>query len=96
MKTYKDVQSEVDNDGGWISLEKVVGKKIKEVQGYLSSEFGDPVFQLFRIYFEDGSSCFVEGEHDMPYLSGLDVSDEEIEAIYKSNPDYDPSEDEDE
>jgi len=100
MKSHNDVKAEFDSSGGnWINLEKLAGKKIKEVQGYISTEFDSesPCFQLFRIIFEDDSSSFCEGEHDIAYLPKIPgVSDKEILNVYKTNPDYDPSEDQEE
>lgn len=61
-----------DIDKRYISLAKVKGSAIKEVVGYISTEFGDPCFKLSRIYFEDGTDCWCEGEHDMPYVTDLD------------------------
>ena len=76
-----------------IGLTKVVGKKVKEVKGYLSKELDEPVFKLCTIEFEDGTILGVEGEHDFPYLTSYgnstpkNYSDENLEEIYKSNPD---------
>lgn len=82
MRKLKDVQAEIDNNINLISLEKLVKSKIKEVQGHLTTEFGEPTFQLFRIFFENGDSCFVEGEHDCPYLSaGPELDEEELEKL---------------
>lgn len=50
------------------TLSSVIGKKVADVQGYMTREFGDPTFKLTRILFEDGSAVDVEGEHDMPYI----------------------------
>lgn len=96
MKKHKDVIADINNNWELISLEKLCGTRIKEIQGSLSKEFGDLTFTLTRILFEDGSWCRVEGEHDFPYLSGLKVEDAELESIYKTNPEYAPSEDEEE
>lgn len=82
MRTTKDVQAEVDNDINLISLEKLAGVKIKEIQGHVVNEFGDPTFKLFRICFENGDSCFVEGEHEFPYLTEIkSINDEELEKM---------------
>ena len=66
MVNYKDIQVE---NSIYISLSAWMGP-IKDVQGYISREFGDPVFKLIRIIFEDGTQIDVEGEHDCPYLCG--------------------------
>ena len=49
-------------------LSELLGKRVTEIEGYLSSEFGDPVFKIVQIVFEDGSKLWAEGEHDMPYI----------------------------
>ena len=51
-----------------IDLAKLVGKKITNISGYITTEFGDPTFQLSQIIFEDGTFLWAEGEHDLPYL----------------------------
>lgn len=51
-----------------IGLTKMVGKKVKEVHGYLSEEFDDVTFKLTKIEFDDGTFVGCEGEHDFPYL----------------------------
>lgn len=45
---------------------------VRDIEGYVSTAFGDdiPVFKIFCIHFEDGSTAFVEAEHDMPYIPG--------------------------
>lgn len=81
-----------------IGLSKLVGP-IKEVHGYLSKEFGDPVFLMTRIEFTDGTELGCEGEHDSPYLVSYGEStpasytDEKLSRLYRENPD---NEDEDE
>lgn len=51
-----------------IGLTLLIGKKVKEVRGYLSCEYDEPVFLLTKIEFEDGTMLGIEGEHDFPYL----------------------------
>lgn len=64
-------------------LSAVAGRRVAEVAGYVSNEFGDPVFQLTRVIFEDGTSADVEGEHDCPYLCGVDGDlDDRVQAIW--------------
>lgn len=53
-----------------IDLSKLVGKQITRVVGYASNRYGGPGFQLSRIYFDDGTFVFVEGEYDFPYIVG--------------------------
>ena len=79
-------------DGDYISLVKVVGKKITDITGYITKEFGEPTFQLFAIEFEDGTDLWVEGEHDMPYVYEYGSKtpkgfNENIEEIWKTDPD---------
>lgn len=96
LKTHDDVKSDRDT-GYYINLEKLVGKKVKEIQGHVSTEFDSdsPCFQLYRIIFEDGTNAFVEGEHDIAYLPEVPgVSDKEMKNIYKTGPYYYPSEEE--
>jgi len=59
--------NDVSEDGFRVSLSKLIGKEIKDVVGYISSEYG-PGFALLEIVFEDGTQMGVEGEHDYPYL----------------------------
>ena len=68
MITYDDIKIGTYECG----LTLLTGREIKEVRGYLSQEFGDAVFKVTEIEFEDGSHIDVEGEHDIPYLSPYD------------------------
>jgi hypothetical protein len=53
-----------------LSLVKLLkGKKIKDINGYLSKEFDDVSFKICDIILEDNTKIAVEGEHDFPYLS---------------------------
>jgi hypothetical protein len=67
-----DVKVDPNEKYGSLDLEKVFGKKVKRIEGSVSSEFGRDtlVFQLSCIVFEDDSKEFIEGEHDMPYIPG--------------------------
>lgn len=56
-------------------LSELIGKRIVEIEGYPSNEFGDPVFKIVQVVFDDGSKLWVEGEHDMPYIP---IPDNEI------------------
>jgi hypothetical protein len=64
MVTLKDVKTSSFE----IGLTKLIGKKVKDVHGYISLKFGEPVFGLTYIELEDGSKLGCEGEHDFPYL----------------------------
>ena len=61
-----------------LSLNKISGKKIKDIYGYVSNEFGEPSFVISGIIFEDNSTIGVEGEHDYPYLADYDNSLAEV------------------
>lgn len=53
-----------------LSLSKYVGKKVVDIVGYPTIAFDDapPIFKLRQIMFEDGTTVFLEGEHDTVYL----------------------------
>lgn len=53
-----------------LSLSSIIGKKIVDVQGYISQQFGDdtPVFNVCNITLSDGTKLSVEGEHDIAYV----------------------------
>ena len=79
-----------------ISLSKLTGKSIKDVYGYLSCEFDDPVFKISKIILDDDTFFYAEGEHDFPYLTsgpskgGAEFDEEELQAIFnEENPDED-------
>lgn len=58
------------NNASYLSLSKMMGKKVTDIVGYVSPQYGDdPSFILCRVMFEDGSQAAVEGEHDCPYLT---------------------------
>jgi hypothetical protein len=64
-----DVRPDRDDKRSYsISLTKLSGKKIKDVEGYVSKEFGDPAFQVTTLVFEDGTTTRFGGEHDIAYL----------------------------
>ncbi len=66
----------------FFSLTKLVGKKIADITGYPSDPFGgSPVFKLFQIIFEDGTSVFTEGEHDVPYISDNEIHNLDEETL---------------
>jgi hypothetical protein len=72
-----------------ISLSKLMGKPVKDIEGSLSMEFGDITFKLNKVVFEDGSDLHCEGEHDMPYLTdgyGVNATKlptEAMDALYE-------------
>ena len=82
-------------DGTWtqISLAKLTGQHIKDIQGYVSTEFGndEPVFNITRIVLGNGEKISVDGEHDIAYINAsdehLNLDDETlIELYYQENP----------
>ena len=78
---YEDVRIEASKYSN-ISLCKLTGKKIADIHGYLSNEFGSPTFKVSVIVFEDGANAFVEGEHDFPYLADVPgVSDDDMARL---------------
>ena len=70
------------SDDFYISLSKLTGKKVVDLHGYLDSQFGTPVFHVCRVAFEDGTTEFLEGEHDVAYLADVPgFTDEELEEM---------------
>lgn len=71
-----------------VSLLKLVGKKVKDLRGMLSAEFGDVVFDLTTIVFEDDTEMGVDGEHDIAYVIHYDkypqpnYDDETLSRLY--------------
>ena len=58
------------------------GNSVADIYGYVSHEFGDPIFKLTRIIMKNGKTFDVEGEHDLPYISDddeLNLPEEEAE-----------------
>lgn len=53
-----------------LSLTKLLGKKIKDIEGYPTYEesSSEIVFKLTGIIMEDDTEIGVEAEHDCPYL----------------------------
>lgn len=64
-------------------LAKIMGQSIKEVHGYISTEFDEPMFKMTSIELEDGTMIQCEGEHDMPYLAYDDKLDEACALIHE-------------
>lgn len=73
------------------SLSAIIGKKIVEVAGYPSNEFGDDtlVFKITRIIFENGFALGVAGKHGMPYVPNDEEMQEILELHYKADEDED-------
>lgn len=82
MKTKKEVET---GDGYSLSLLKLLPGKvaIKDVAGYVTNEFGEPLFKLVYIELTNGEKIFVEGEHDLPYLAtSQTLSNEQLKSLY--------------
>lgn len=58
----------VEGSDYFISLTKLTGKVIKDIEFYPSMEFGEVGLKLCWVTFEDGTQLFIEGEHDFPYV----------------------------
>jgi hypothetical protein len=68
------------------SLSKFVGKKIVDVAGWPADPFGGaPLFQIWQIVFEDGSTVYLDGEHDVAYIGSSDklqnMDDDTLESF---------------
>lgn len=81
-------------DGNWkqISLLKLTGCNIVDIQGYVSKEFGDPMFHVSRIILDNGEKLWVNGEHDIAYIEDspedLNLDEDTLEDLYRQeNPD---------
>jgi hypothetical protein len=77
MKTLAQVQFNLPlkypdgkpmDTSGQVSLSLLMGKRIADVCCRISTEFGDPVVQISKIVFEDGTWQHAEGEHDIAYI----------------------------
>jgi hypothetical protein len=63
-----------DSKYGLLSLASMKGKKVIDMEGYISLEFGlnAPVFNVSAVVFEDGTTIRLQGEHDIAYLCADD------------------------
>ena len=66
MINLNDVRSK--NCEWQISLTKLIGKGIADIEGYITDEQGQPTFKISELVLSDGTMMGVEGEHDFPYL----------------------------
>lgn len=74
LKTLKEVQTTRESlTYPAISLNKLLNSKVVDIEGYVSTEFGDPTFKVCRLVLENGQVIFVEGEHDIAYIIDEDV-----------------------
>lgn len=72
MKTRAEVMA--DGSDYLLSLSKLLpeGVSISDITGWISNEFGDPVFKVSFVVLSNGDTVSVEGEHDLPYLCEID------------------------
>lgn len=65
------LKEKIKVDGSYylLSFTALTGKSLKDIQGYISYEFGDPCFKLSRLIFDDDTQMHFEGEHDIAYLT---------------------------
>lgn len=86
MKLLKDIKSDREKVYPGISLNKLLNSKIKDVEGCVSTEFGEATFSISRIVLEDGTVLFVNGEHDIAYIEPMGenipgLEQEQLEAL---------------
>lgn len=55
---------EGEKDDFLLSLAKITSKKIKDVVGYITTEYGEPQFEVMHIVFDDDTKVWLHGEHD--------------------------------
>jgi hypothetical protein len=68
-----------DGSDLYFSLSKLTGKKVVDILGYPADPFGGtPLFQISHIVFEDGTTVFVEGEHDVAYIPAQGDEDDDL------------------
>lgn len=60
---------------GRLSLVSMLGKKVIDLEGYISSEYGfdSPIFHVSGVVLEDGEILRLQGEHDIVYFPADDV-----------------------
>lgn len=95
MSTFNDLK--IEGSTFELSLSRLIGKPIKDVRGYFIMEYGDPVFEMTKIEFEDGSFLGCEGEHDTPYLVNYgtpqpNYDTDNLWRLVKQDPDYEGDE----
>lgn len=80
----------LNKDDGDYSLSKFVGKKVVDILGYPADPFGGtPLFKVSQIVFDDDSTVYVEGEHDVAYLPATDelqnMDEETLQAFIEED-----------
>lgn len=71
----KHLRTEEDGRTQWLSISSMMGKKVVDLEGYVSQRFGfdAPVFNVCNVIFEDGTRQHLQGEHDIVYFPADDV-----------------------
>lgn len=64
----EDLRPDNGKNNHCISLSKLLGKQVKDVHGFITKEFDDPVFEICWIVLDDDTEVGCEGEHDLPYI----------------------------
>lgn len=94
IKPYAEVLSKDNED---ISLVKLLGQPILDIECYLSRQYGEPTLVVSRIVLVDGTSLRMEGEHDYPYLDHTKhITYEEMETLYQQYEDFHDQHEQDE
>ena len=75
----KDIQ--VPDSNYLLSLTKLLSCGIRDIHGYISKEFGDPVFKITKIILQDGKELWVNGEHDIAYIESNDYKNLDFESL---------------
>lgn len=82
MLKLKDVQVKDEKFSfSHISLNKLSGKKIKDIYGNIALPFGDPLFTISFIVLEDGTKLWVGGEHDVAFIDDDIIDQDEMENL---------------
>jgi len=77
-----------------VSLNKLVGKKVKDLEGYVSAPYGATVFALHRVVFEDDTDMWMEGAHDLAYPYSYGSTGKSAKFLVELDDLYDEDEDE--
>jgi hypothetical protein len=80
-----DIQIPSDSKYKNISLAKLCGQPIADIEVSFTREFGDVSVKLLRVVLADGTKMEAEGEHDLPYVTDVPVEAEVLEALYEEN-----------
>ena len=91
---YKDLLADTKEEKPLyqnLSLVKLAGKKIKDIEVSISTEFDGPAIQIRKIIFDDDRFASVNGEHDIAYLEDdiQDVSETVLTALERAENIYD-------